>query len=268
MDAGVGNSRCRGRPRRARVRARLASPRAVALCSTHTPVRDHRNPAQVVIWDVGAVRQRVATLRVPPAFGDRRSVTTLAWSANSRLLFVVTTSGFVHVWAVTDGGALVRTFAPPSTTASAGGAGDSGSRLPDAAPQVDSRAADDGDGLQATRDGSGGPSASVHAGPAVAAVASASALPVASAGPPSLHFRDPASAVRFVKPHPVDCGLLLLVPYAGLPTLVDWRTGEAWQVRHEGGQEGGARGCTQQGRGATSRRSIAKAGFASAMAAA
>ena len=41
------------------------------------------------------------------------------------------------------------------------------------------------------------------------------------------------AAVRFVKPHPLDSTLVLLVPWYGMPQLVDWTTGDVWQVGRE-----------------------------------
>ena len=159
---------------------------------------------QVAIWDVGAVRQLVATLRVPPEFGSRRSVTSIAWSSNSRLLFAGTSGGYVHVWSVTtaDGGLLIRTFIPPMATIVTSHDGASST-----VSDKNAFAAPVAEGLQ-------------HAATAIA-IAAQSTTPSQLA----------PTVVRFIRPHPVDAALLLLVPWAGMPWLVDWMAGTSWQVR-------------------------------------
>jgi WD40 repeat protein len=89
---------------------------------------------QVLVWDVGAVRLLSATLTVPALLPGPRSISAVAWSANSRLLFgAAAAAGLVHVWDVARG-RLLRSFALPGVLDGApvpgGGAASSASGSP------------------------------------------------------------------------------------------------------------------------------------------
>jgi hypothetical protein len=98
--------------------------------------------SQIIVWDVAAARTVLRCFTLPASLPGARGVVSLAWAANSRVLFAVTQGGLL-VAVDAASGAVLRALQPPYP-------------------------------------------------------------------------------VRFVKPHPLCGHLLLLVPWVGMPWLLQW----------------------------------------------